>query len=269
MQHAGRTGAACHARSRSHGQPAGHGPPLPAGFAGALVAVAAQGAGRLVESAGQPVRTVRAGRESRLAGFRSRLPPATADPADLSLRKRAVLVRALQVAAPLAGCQPGARAAPAAGQPRSVGLADPAVCGPPELPLAQVPDRSPGPGIAGLPGSRLCGTGAGGGRASVRPGAPCAGEPVDPAGHVPAGGERAGGADRRVARVGRRMLLGNVQHAGRGRSGRCTLVASRRRCGAPRADGSTRRRDRGRSGRGARPQRQDAHARRVLSGHHA
>ena len=34
-------------------------------------------------------------------------------------------------------------------------------------------------------------------------------------------------------------------------------------------DDSVCRRDRGRSGRGARPQRQDAHARRVLSGHHA
>ena len=32
---AGRAGTACHARGRSHGQPARHGPPLPAGIAGA------------------------------------------------------------------------------------------------------------------------------------------------------------------------------------------------------------------------------------------
>ncbi|MCU0980987.1 MAG: type I polyketide synthase, partial [Pirellulaceae bacterium] len=108
-----------------------------------------------------------------------------------------------------------------------------------------------------------------GGRAGVRPGAPRAREPVDSAGHVPARRRRAGGADRRVARVGWRLFSGNVQHAGRRRSGACTLVAARRRCGAPRADGPTRRRDRDRSGRGPRPNRQDTHARRVLPGHHA
>ena len=136
----------------------------------------------------------------------------------------------------LVGGRPRARAAPAAGQPRPVGLADPVVRGPPELPLAQVPGRSPGAGIAGLPGRRLRGAGAGGGRAGVRPGAARAREPVDPARHVPAGRRSRGRCRWPCRRVGRRMLVRNVQHAGRGRSGRGTLVAARlrRECAAGR-----------------------------------
>ena len=197
MQHAGRAGIAGHARSGPYGQPAGHGPPLSAGLqacSGCRRCARARRIGRSCWTASRELYLL--GAKIDWQGFDRDYARHTADPAHVSLRTRAVLVRSLQVAAPLARRRAGARAASAVGQPRAVGVADAVVRGSVELSLAQVPDRSPGAGLARLPGGGLCGTGAGRRRAGVWPGSAWAGEPVDPAGHVPARGDRTRGADR-------------------------------------------------------------------------
>ncbi len=169
-----------------------------------------------------------------------------------------------EIAGPLGRRRAGTGAAPAAGQPCADGVAQSAVRGPAELSFAQVPRGPPGAGLARLSCGGIRGTGSGRRRASVWPRSARVGKLVDPASHVPAGGERSGGADGRLARNRRTVLVRDVQHAGRKRNGGSAVGAARVRSFAPSGGGPNRTARSHRSRGSAEPHHRYADARRIL-----